>query len=341
MGGDYAPQAVVAGVARALEDFPAIGGIFLVGQPDRLQEQLRSLGLADPRVEIVPARDVLEMCEQPVLGLRRKKDSSIARAVDLVKHGQADAVMSAGNTGGAVAATMIKLRLLEGVHRAGIATLLPSPHGKFVLIDSGANTEARPEHLVHYGVMGSAYAQHVMRIARPRVGLLSIGEEDAKGNLLTKEAFDLLKKTHLNFIGNVEGHDLFEGGVDVVVTDGFVGNVVLKTCESIAKAIFHWLKDELRKNPTRQLGALLAQGAFRSIQHATDPEESGGAPLLGTRGICIIAHGASSAKAIRNALRVALESAQHQLNQHLQEEIQKVNEKIQPILAAESALSSR
>ncbi len=339
MGGDHAPAAVIAGAAQALQDFPHITTLFLVGQQEKIEGELRALGCSDPRLKIINARDVLEMNEQPVLGLRRKKDTSLARAVDLVKHGEADAFMSAGNTGGAVAATMIKLRLLEGVHRAGIATLLPTPTKPFVLLDAGANTEARPVHLVQYAAMGSAYARTVLGYPNPRIGLMSVGEEDAKGNLLTKEVFEMLKKTHLNFVGNIEGHDLFEGDVDVVVTDGFVGNIILKTCESIASALFQWLKDELKKTPTRMAGAWLAQGAFREIHRKTDYAEYGGAPLLGTRGVTIIAHGSSSPKAIRNAIRAALEAAKQQLSQTILEEVRRVNEKIEPSLLAESAVA--
>ncbi len=338
MGGDFAPQAIVAGAAQALADFSQITQLFLVGQPERIQTELRNVGCNDLRVKVVPAHDVLEMHEQPVLGLRRKRDTSVGRAVDLVKSGQADAVLSAGNTGGAVAATMIKLRLLEGVQRAGIATLFPSRRNIFILIDSGANTDARPIHLLQYAVMGSVYAHQVLGYENPRVGLMSIGEEDAKGNELTKEVFKLLEKTHLNFVGNVEGRDLFEGAVEVVVTDGFVGNIILKTCESVGGTVFHWLRDELQRTPTRKFGAWLARGAFRTLHRRMDYEEYGGAPLLGVRGICIIAHGASSPKAIRNAIRVAVESMQHQTNLRILQEIQKVNEEIEPTLFTEPAL---
>ena len=243
------------------------------------------------------------MSDGAVEAVRRKKDSSVNRAVDLVKHGQADAIVSAGHTGAAVAASMIKLRTLPGVERPGIASLIPTETNVFVLIDAGANIDARPMHLVQYGIMGSVYSRHVLKYENPTVGLMSIGDEDAKGSGLTKEVFKLLKESPLNFRGNIEGHDLFEEPVEVVLCDGFVGNVVLKTCEAIAHAIFSWLKHELKKSPMRLLGASMAKGAFKAIHKKTNWEDYGGSPLLGVNGICIIAHGASTPLAVQNALR--------------------------------------
>ena len=271
------------------------------------------------------------MSDRAWSAVRRKKDSSVSRAVDLVKHGEADAIVSAGHTGAAVAASMVKLRTLEGIDRPGIAAVLPTQFNEFVLVDAGANIDARPGHLLQYAIMGSVYSRHVMHYKNPSVGLISLGEEDVKGTELTKEVFQMLKKSSLNFRGNIEGRHLFEDPVEVVVCDGFVGNVILKTCESIAVAIFKWLKHELTLSKTRMAGAYLARHAFDSIKRKTNYEEYGGMPLLGVNGICIIAHGASTPLAIKNALRVVAESIEQQVNPHIVEEIRRYNETTAPL----------
>ncbi|MFM8230218.1 MAG: phosphate acyltransferase PlsX, partial [Chthoniobacterales bacterium] len=286
MGGDYAPQACVAGAVLALGEFPKLEKLFLVGDNDRIRAELDKHNCHDPRIEIVHATQVVEMSETAVEGVRRKKDSSISRAVDLVKHGQADAVVSAGHTGAAVAATTIKLRTLEGVDRPGIAALLPTETNLCVLIDAGANTDARPEHMLQYAIMGAVFSRYVLGYKNPAIGLMSIGGEDVKGSEFTKDIFKLLKASGLNFRGNIEGHDLFQNPVEVVLCDGFTGNVVLKSCEATAEAVFHWLKNELKKTPLRLAGAMLAKGAFKNIKKRTNYEEYGGSPLLGVDGIC-------------------------------------------------------
>jgi phosphate acyltransferase len=232
----------------------------------------------------------------------------------LVRDGQADAAVSPGHTGAMVAAATIKLRTLPGVGRPGIATVMPTESNRFVLIDAGANIDATPRHLAEYGVMGSVYSSHVLKIQNPRVGLLSVGTEEAKGNDLTKQAFKLLGQAPVNFVGNVEGHDLYERPVDVVVCDGFVGNVVLKTSESLANAIFSWLKRELKASPLRLAGALLAKGAFQAIKDRTNYETIGGSLLLGVNGIVVIGHGSSSVLAIVNAIRAAVQAVAFRVN---------------------------
>jgi glycerol-3-phosphate acyltransferase PlsX len=326
MGGDFGPPNLVAGAVMALRDYRQITKLYLVGDAGELENELRKHQCNDSRVDIVHSTQVVEMSDRAWTAVRRKKDSSISRAVDLVKRGDADAVVSAGHTGAAVAASMIKLRTLQGIDRPGIAAVLPTQFNVFVLIDAGANIDARPEHLLQYGIMGSVYSSHVLRYTRPRVGLISLGEEDVKGNDLTKEAFKMLKASSLNFRGNIEGRHLFEDPVEVVVCDGFVGNVILKTCESISVAIFQWLKHELMRTPMRKAGAFLAKDAFLTIKDKTNYEEYGGSPLLGVNGICIIAHGASTPLAIKNALRVAAESIEQQVNPHIVEEIRRYNE---------------
>ncbi len=323
MGGDYAPSVTIEGAAMALRAYPRIEKIFLAGEESKLKAELNRIGFSDSRIEIIHASQVVQMDDLAVQALRRKKDSSVSQAVNLVKEGRADAVVTAGHTGAAVAETTVKLRTLEGIERPGIAAVMPTETNLFVLIDAGANVNSRPVHLLQYAVMGSVYSKLILGYANPRVGLMSIGEEDVKGNDLTKETFKLLEKSDLNFIGNIEGHDLFENPVEVVVCDGFVGNVVLKTSESIAVAMGHWLKGELKKSPIRMLGAWLANGAFQAIRRKTDYAECGGALLLGINGICIIGHGASSAVAIKNAIRVAMESIEQKVNPTILQEIKK------------------
>jgi len=331
MGGDFGPPNLVAGAALALRDYSHIRKLFLVGDTAQIEAELRKLGCNDSRIEIVHSTQVVDMSDRAWSAVRRKKDSSVSRAVDLVKHGQANAIVSAGHTGAAVAASMIKLRTLPGIYRPGIAAVLPTETNVFVLMDAGANIDARPEHLLQYAFMGSVYSSHVLGYKNPTVGLISLGEEDVKGNEMTKEVFKLLKKSSLNFVGNIEGRHLFEDPVEVVVCDGFVGNVILKTCESISVAIFQWLKHELSRTPMRKLGAFLAQESFRTIKDKTNYEEYGGSPLLGVNGICIIAHGSSTPLAIKNALRVAAESIEHQVNPHIIEEVQRYHEATAPL----------
>lgn len=331
MGGDFGPPNLVGGAVLALREYRRIGKLFLVGDSKQVEAELKKHRCNDSRVEIVHASQVVDMSDRAVEAVRRKKDSSVSRAVDLVKHGQADAIVSAGHTGAAVAASKIKLRTLPGIDRPGIAAILPTETNVFVLIDAGANIDARPEHLFQYAIMGSVYSRHVLGYAKPSVGLISLGEEDVKGNELTKEVFKMLRVSSLNFRGNIEGRHLFENPVEVVVTDGFVGNVILKTSESIAVAIFTWLKHELKRNPKRAVGAALAKDAFRTIHRKTNYEEYGGSPLLGVNGICIIAHGASTPLAVKNALRVAVESVEHQVNPHIIEEVQRYHETAAPL----------
>ncbi len=327
MGGDHGCGVVIEGVRQALAQNDKITTVFLVGNQAEIQPAIAAHKLRDPRVQVVHASEVLTMEDKPIDGLRKKKDCSIARAVDLIKEDKAEALISPGNTGGVVAASTIKLRPLPGVDRPGIATVIPAPENYFVLLDAGANVECRPVHLAHYAIMGSVYSREILGYQRPRVGLLNVGTEEVKGNDLTQEAFKLCKQIDLNFIGNVEGHDLFENRVDVVVCDGFVGNIVLKTCESLALGIFGWLRRELKSSPKRILGALLVKGALRTIKRRMDPDGYGGAPLLGLNGNVMITHGSARERAIMNAIRVTSESIQHHVNDLICQEIARANER--------------
>ncbi|MEY3395510.1 MAG: phosphate acyltransferase PlsX [Verrucomicrobiota bacterium] len=322
MGGDHAPQINIVGAVQALKSLKNLTHLYLVGDEESLKEEAAKhhLDLYDPRVSIIHAPEVIGMAEPGAKTVRRKKNSSINVAMELVKSGQADAFVSAGNTGAAVASATLKLRCLRGIDRAGIASPLPNEHGICNILDAGANPEAKPEHLVGYAIMGTAYAKYVLGVKEPRVGLMSNGEEDEKGTTFTKETFRLLKETPgINFVGNIEGHDLFETKLDVVVCDGFVGNIVLKSVEATAKAVSKWLKKEIKESPLRMAGAILAQGAFKALKAKGSYETYGGSPLLGVNGVVIIAHGSSTGVAVKNAIRVALESVEHEINPHIEE----------------------
>jgi len=326
MGGDHGCGVVIEGAKRALQADKKITTLYLVGNKASIHAALPKGGFRDHRVRVVHASEVLTMDDKPAAAVRRKKDCSIARAVELVNEGKADAVVSPGNTGGIFAAAAFKLGRIPGVDRGALATVMPRPDHEFVLLDAGANIECKPIHLAHFAIMGSIYSREVLGHKNPRVGILSIGTEDTKGNELTLEAFKLCKKLDVNFIGNVEGHDLFKNRADVVVCDGFVGNVTLKSCESLAVAIFSMLKGELTSTLQRQLGALLVQNAFRNIKKRMDPEAYGGAPLLGFNGSVLKAHGASRERAIASAIGVTTRNLQHQVNQVIASEIGLANQ---------------
>lgn len=321
MGGDYAPVEIVKGGLDAARAYPHIEKIFLVGDEAAIQKEMDGKGPIPDSIEIRHASEVVEMGEPPAAAIRRKKDSSIARSVELVKAGEADAVFSAGSTGAAVAAAHLKLRTLPGVDRPAIAIVIPSMTGPSVLLDAGANTDCAPEWLCQFAVMGMAYSAKILHKTNPSVGLLNIGGEESKGNEATKDAYRMLSQSNLNFKGNVESQDLFDGRVDVVVTDGFVGNVVLKTSESVARSIGRWLKEELTRNPLRMAGALMIKKGVDSIKERSDPENHGGAPLLGVNGVSIIGHGSSSAVAVRNAIRVSSEWVEKNINTVIEQQV--------------------
>jgi glycerol-3-phosphate acyltransferase PlsX len=325
MGGDHGCAVAIVGVKLALAADARIASLLLVGQEDKIRPALRAARLIDPRVQIVNASEVLTMDDSPVEGIRRKKDSSMVRAIELVRDGKADAVISPGNTGALVAGSM-KLGRLEGVERPAITVRMPSRTGDFVLLDAGANPVCEPQHLAQFAVMGDIYAREILGIAKPRVGVLSNGSEESKGNVLTREAARMCALLDLNCIGYVEGFDLFNDAVDVVVADGFTGNVVLKTAESLSSAMMQMLKAELTLNPLRKFGALLSRGAFRSLKRRLDPEVHGGAVLLGLNGNVIKAHGSSRERAIMSAIRVAAEEVQHGLNEIISHRIAAANQ---------------
>lgn len=322
MGGDNAPHAIVAGAVQAAREYGV--GIILVGIEQLIQAELKKYPEAKSLpIEIRNATEVVDMLDSPSTVFRRKKDSSIRVANELVKSGEAIAVISAGHTGAAMATSLFVLGPLEGVERPAIATFMPTVKGCCLVLDVGANVDCKPNHLLQFAVMGEVYAKYLLKNPNPRVGLLSIGEEETKGNELTKEAFKLLTETSLNFIGNVEGRDVTSGKADVVVCDGFIGNVVLKVSEAVADAIGLILKENVGNSLVRKLGYLLMRPAFSALKRRVDYAEYGGAPLIGINGISIISHGRSSDRAIKNAVRVASEIAKSEVNKHIHEDIEK------------------
>lgn len=329
MGSDLGPGEVVEAVRLAYARVPKLEKTILTGDRKILEPLLEKVGLAgDSRVSVHHAAEVIEMNDKPLQALKRKKDSSMVRAIELVKSGEARVLLSCGNTGSLMAGGTIKLRVMEGVDRPALATVIPNKESHFVLIDAGANPEARPEHLVHNAILGKIYSKIALGIENPRVGLLTIGTEEGKGNELTHNTHILLKKvSHLvNYQGPIEGFHLFQNHVDVVVCDGFVGNVVLKTCESLFHALKDYLKEEITRNPLRKFGALLSMGAFKAMKTQLNPDHYGGAPLLGLRGNILKAHGSSNREAIMNAIRIGTEIIAQDMNTHIHEEIRKANE---------------
>ena len=319
MGGDYAPEAVVAGALQAAHEYDC--RIVLVGDQTLLHSELEKHKNVPNTVTVHHAGSYVRMDESATTAIRKKKDASISVCADLVKEGVADSIVTAGHTGAAVVACTLKLRLLEGIDRPGIGILFPTLGTPTLLIDVGANIDTKPLHLFQYAIMGDVYFRYILRKNRPSIGILNIGEEETKGTEYIKEAHQLLNKSRLHFIGNVEGRDIFNGKVDIVVCDGFVGNVVLKVAESIADVIGKLLKQELKKSPITMLGAMLAKPAFDALRKEVDYSEYGGAPLLGIAGTCIISHGSSNARAIKNAVRVAGEFVKYEINQHILEAI--------------------
>lgn len=332
MGGDNAPQINIDGAKLALERLERLDALYLVGDEAVLRKACDATGIGgDSRLHIVHAPEVVSMDESGLTAVRQKKDSSMSRAVDLVKGGDCDAVVSAGNTGAAVAASTIKLRLLEGVERAGIVSPMPSVHGYVLVSDTGANPDAKPSHLVGYAVMSAMMARYIYDRPMPNVAVMSNGTEDCKGSEFSKEAHHLLQILDeqqllpFRFTGNCEGHDLFESDLDVALTDGFTGNILLKSVEATAKAFTHWLKAGIKRSPIAMMGAFAMRHVFRDIANCMSADSVGGCPLMGVNGVSIIAHGSANARAILNACRMADGMLRHSVNDRIVEALAKIN----------------
>ena len=322
MGGDFAPGIAVEGAAQALADFPDYE-LVLVGHTAKLQFYLEKYGIAGhPRISLRHAPEVVEMRELSSASLRGKKFSSLTECARLLKAKEVDGMVTAGHTGATVAATKVLVRTLPGVDRPALAASMPAQGGRFLVVDAGANTDCTPTNLVQFALMGEIYARFLYKKEHPRVGLLSVGGEDVKGNDLTKKVFPLLDERVPNFVGNVEADTVFEGAADVLVSDGFSGNVFLKASEGLAKSTIYWLKEVMLKNPLRMTGAKMLTNAFRELKNYGSSEVIGGAPLLGINGICIIGHGGSTPLSVRNAIRVCGECIKFRLNDQIIESLQ-------------------
>lgn len=320
MGSDNAPTVEVEGTVEAVEEFGCT--VVLVGDEGRIKEELKRYADHSDKISIRHTSLVIEMYEPAAISVRRKRDSSIVVGVDLLKRGKADAFVSAGNTGAVVCAATLSLRLLPGIERPGIAIIMPSIAGTSLIIDVGGNINPKPIHLLQYGIMADAYSRYILHKANPTVGLLSVGEEETKGTEFVKEAHTLLSESKLNFIGNVEGRDIYAGKADIILCDGFVGNVILKISESVADTIMELLKQEIKSSIIATVGAALSSSAFNVLKKKMDYSEYGGAPLLGVDGRCIICHGSSTAKAIKNAIRAAADFIKQDVNKHIVEELE-------------------
>lgn len=323
MGGDYAPLCNIKGAIDFSKEFGI--GVYLVGRKDVLEEEIKknNLKIDNLPIEIIDAPEVIDMHESPSIALRKKRNSSMHVAGKLVREGKAQAFVSAGNTGAAMSIGKFIIGAAEGIERPGIAVAFPNKKGsRTVLIDVGANVDCRPRHLLYFAVMGHTYVKEILGTSNnPKIGILSIGEEEGKGNELVKDTYPLLKMSKLNFIGNAEGRDIFTGDFDVIVCDGFVGNVVLKTSESLGMIILDMIKEEVEKSIISKIGASLMLPALKRFKKKADFAEYGGAPLLGTKGTCIITHGRADERAIKNALRFASEFVNHDFNRKLIENI--------------------
>jgi glycerol-3-phosphate acyltransferase PlsX len=320
MGSDSAPRPEVEGAILASREFEV--RVLLIGQPPALKTELARHSKRGAEIEIVPASEVITMGDPPLQAYRKKKDSSMHVAARLVKSGDAAAMVTAGNTGAAMATARFLLGMLPSVDRPALAAPFPTARGgTSVLLDVGANVDSRPAHLVQFAVMGENYYRTIFGTKKPRIGLLSIGEEESKGNELVRETFARLKKTPLNFVGNVEGKEIFAGDVDVIVCDGFIGNVALKISEGVAQHIGGMLKKALNSTLSAQVGAMFSRSAFQEFKRQIDYSEYGGAPLLGVRGVTVIGHGRSNANAVKNAIRVATELVRSKVGEKIEEEL--------------------
>ncbi len=329
MGGDLGPAEVVAGVKLAQKRDPQLDPITLVGDQALLEPLIQEAGLSlGPNLSIFHASEVVTMDDKPLMALKKKKDSSMVRAIELVKNGDASVLVSCGNTGALMAGGTLRLRMMEGVNRPALAAVIPRQGGHFILIDAGANPEAKPEHLVHNAILGSHYCRVMLGIAAPRVGLMTIGTEDGKGNALITDTNEQLRRIGdiINYVGPIEGFQVFTDHVDVVVCDGFVGNIMLKSWESLVKFFSGMLREELQANPLRAAGAVLAKGAFTALKERINPERYGGAPLLGVRGNILKAHGSSNARAISSAIHAARAIIKADMNLCIEADIARANE---------------
>lgn len=324
MGGDFAPTSIVEGCVSAVNQYKNIK-IIITGSESLIKNELKKFKYDNSRIEVLNANEVIINDEQPVKAIRKKKDSSLNKALYLVRDKKADAIISAGSTGALMAGSIFIIGRIKGIDRPAIAALMPVKNGPTMMIDCGANAECKPINLLQFAIMGNVYFENVLNIQKPKIGLINIGAEEEKGNTLTKGTFKLLKESQLNFVGNVEPRYLPEGNENILVCDGFIGNTILKTYEGVASNIFSVLKEEIMKSFKTKIGGALLKPVFKNFKKNYDYKEYGGAALLGINGICIKAHGSSDAKAIKNAIRESIKFYENNIIEKIKFEIESKN----------------
>lgn len=322
MGGDDSPIAVVEGCVLALKEYDV--NICITGPEDIIKKELSKYTYDEKRISVLDAKEVISPNEHPVMAVRKKKDSSLNKALNLVKNGEADAIISAGSTGAFMAGSLFIVGRIKGIDRPALAPVMPGKNGPFMIIDCGANAECKPSNLVQFATMGKIYFENVFKVSNPKVGLINIGAEEEKGNELTKATYKLLKESEANFIGNIEPRDVTNGDVQVLVCDGFVGNTILKMYEGVASNIFSMLKDEIMSSTVSKIGGLLLKPVFKNFKKKFDYAEYGGAVFLGVKGICIKAHGSSDANAFKNAIRQAVTTYENGVILKIKNQLEKI-----------------
>ncbi len=324
MGGDFAPAAVVEGCIQAIKEYNV--NIIITGKEDLIKSELSKYQYPEDRISIVNTSEVISTNEPPVMAIRKKKDSSLVKALELVKEGKADAVISAGSTGALMTGATLIVGRIKGIDRVALAPIMPGKNAAFMVVDAGANVDCKPQYLVQFALMGKIYFESVLGIKNPTIGLVNIGTEEEKGNELTKAVHGILKKTDFNFVGNVEPREVSSGDVNILVCDGFVGNTILKMYEGVALNILGMLKQEIMKSLTAKIGAVLLKPVFKGLKKKLDYSEHGGSAFLGSKGICIKAHGSSDSKAFKNAIRQALNCYDNNIIEKIKGELENISQ---------------
>lgn len=324
MGGDFAPAAVVDGCVQAVKEQDV--HIIITGKEELIKKELEKYQYPKEKISILNAEEVISTNEAPVMAVRKKKDSSLVKALQLVKEGKADAVISAGSTGALMTGATLIVGRIKGIDRVALAPIMPGKNGAFMIVDAGANVDCKPQYLVQFALMGKIYFENVLNVKNPTVGLVNIGAEEEKGNELTKTTYKLLKDTDFNFVGNVEPREVSNGDVNILVCDGFVGNTLLKMYEGVALNVFNMLKEEIIKSFTAKIGALLLKPVFKSLKKKFDYSEYGGSAFLGSKGICIKAHGSSDSNAFKNAVKQAVSCYENNIVDKIKSNLEKISE---------------
>lgn len=326
MGGDFAPTAVVGGVIEALKEQDI--QVIITGKREEIEKELSKYDYDKSKISIINTREVISTNEAPVMAIRRKKDSSLVRGLNMVASREAEAIVSAGSTGAFMTGATLIVGRIKGIDRVALAPIIPGKNKKFMIIDAGANVDCKPKYLLQFAMMGKIYFKNILKVDNPSIGLINIGSEEEKGNELTKTAYKLLKDSNLNFIGNVEPRNISDGNVDILVCDGFVGNTVLKMYEGVSLNVVGMLKDEIMKSSSAKIGALFMKGAFKKLKSKFDYSEYGGSAFLGSKGICVKAHGSSNVKAFKNAILQAQKCVDNLMIDKIKKEIESIPENI-------------